>query len=40
MTFTFDDQVVAGVEKQQKAEPSHNKGVVNEFVEVYFGSIQ
>ncbi|GFS39452.1 TUDOR-SN protein 1 [Actinidia rufa] len=33
VAFTFDDQVVAGVEKQQKGEPSHNKGVVNEFLE-------
>ena len=40
MAFTFDDQAVAGVEKQQKGESSHSKGVVNEFLEVYFGSIQ
>ncbi|PSS01845.1 Vacuolar protein sorting-associated protein like [Actinidia chinensis var. chinensis] len=40
VAFTFDDQAVAGVEKQQKGESSHSKGVVNEFLEGLTGLLQ
>ncbi|XP_057501371.1 uncharacterized protein LOC130785261 [Actinidia eriantha] len=32
VAFTFEDQPVARVEKQQKGEPSHSEGVENEFL--------
>ncbi|KAK3177771.1 hypothetical protein Dsin_002283 [Dipteronia sinensis] len=33
VAFTFDDQAVARMEKQQKGVASHSKGVINEVLE-------
>lgn len=36
VAFTFDDQTVTMIERQQKGMSSHSKGVINEFLEVLF----
>lgn len=36
MAFTFDDQAVRSMERQQKGISSHSKGVINEFLEVCY----
>ena len=38
VAFTFDDQSVARMEKQQKGVASHSKGVINEVIEVLLKS--
>ncbi|XP_010251472.1 PREDICTED: uncharacterized protein LOC104593388 isoform X1 [Nelumbo nucifera] len=40
VAFTFDDQYVAKMEKQQKRPASHSKGVLNEFLEGLTGLLQ
>ncbi|XP_052202477.1 uncharacterized protein LOC127808127 isoform X2 [Diospyros lotus] len=40
VAFTFDDQAVAGMEKQQKGTSSHGKGVINEFLVGLTGLLQ
>ncbi|XAR69469.1 hypothetical protein NMG60_11001060 [Bertholletia excelsa] len=40
VAFTFDDQAVAGIDKQQKRIQSHSKGVINEFLEGLTGLLQ
>ncbi|KAI9153087.1 hypothetical protein LWI28_005759 [Acer negundo] len=40
VAFTFDDQAVARMEKQQKGVASHSKGVINEVLEGLTGLLQ
>ncbi|CAK7357552.1 unnamed protein product [Dovyalis caffra] len=40
VAFTFDDQSVARMEKQQKGVASHSKGVINEVLEGLTGLLQ
>ncbi|KAJ4705608.1 putative Vacuolar protein sorting-associated protein [Melia azedarach] len=40
VAFTFDDQTVARMEKQQKGVASHSKGVINEVLEGLTGLLQ
>ncbi|ESR43047.1 hypothetical protein CICLE_v100108862mg, partial [Citrus x clementina] len=40
VAFTFDDQSVARMEKQQKGVASHSKGVINEILEGLTGLLQ
>ncbi|KAL5806155.1 hypothetical protein ACOSQ4_028888 [Xanthoceras sorbifolium] len=40
VAFTFDDQAVARMEKQQKGVTSHSKGVINEVLEGLTGLLQ
>ncbi|KAA8547313.1 hypothetical protein F0562_003823 [Nyssa sinensis] len=40
VAFTFDDQAVAKMEKQQKGISSHSNGVINEFFEGLTGLLQ
>lgn len=40
VAFTFDDQSVARMEKQQKGAASHSKGVINEVLEGLTGLLQ
>ncbi|XP_009615133.1 uncharacterized protein [Nicotiana tomentosiformis] len=40
VAFTFDDQAVRSMERQQKGISSHSKGVINEFLEGLTGLLQ
>ncbi|KAL3830664.1 hypothetical protein ACJIZ3_019466 [Penstemon smallii] len=40
VAFTFDDQIVTMMDKQQKGMSSHSKGVINEFLEGLTGVLQ
>ncbi|XP_006356937.1 putative vacuolar protein sorting-associated protein 13A isoform X8 [Solanum tuberosum] len=40
VAFTFDDQAVGNMERQQKGISSHSKGVINEFFEGLTGLLQ
>ncbi|KAL8519790.1 hypothetical protein ACS0TY_010650 [Phlomoides rotata] len=40
VAFTFDDQTVTMIERQQKGMSSHSKGVINEFLEGLTGVLQ